>query len=123
MSKIGTERPKEYSDKFDELRQNRVELSYHKYGTAEDLFNMGLVDALGSVEQCVKKYKDTGNMEHLCDAANYLMFEFMYPQREGGVFKTADSDELNGIRDISVNESKEDEPFDFNNCFGITRYT
>lgn len=27
MSRLGTELPKEYSDRFDELRQNRVELA------------------------------------------------------------------------------------------------
>ena len=34
MSQIGTELPTEYSDRFDELRQNRVEVSFYKYGTA-----------------------------------------------------------------------------------------
>ena len=38
MSRIGKELPKEYSDRFDELRQNRVEVSYYKYGTAADNF-------------------------------------------------------------------------------------
>ena len=40
MSRLGTELPKEYSDRFDELRQNRVEVSYYKYGTASDNFGM-----------------------------------------------------------------------------------
>lgn len=83
MSRLGTELPKEYSDRFDELRQNRVEVSYYKYGTASDNFGMKLVNALESHDMCVKKYLKTGNTEYLCDAANYLMFEFMYPQREG----------------------------------------
>lgn len=43
MSKIGKEQPKEYSDRFDELRQNRVALSFYKYGTAADNFGMKLV--------------------------------------------------------------------------------
>ena len=43
MSDIGKRLPKEYSDRFDELRQNRVDLSYHKYGTAADNFGMKLV--------------------------------------------------------------------------------
>lgn len=80
MSKIGIELPKEYSDRFDKLRQNRVEVSFYKYGTAADNFRMKLVDALESHDMCIKKYKETGNTEYLCDAANYLMFEFMYPQ-------------------------------------------
>ena len=40
MSKIGRELPKEYSDRFDELRQNRVNVSYYKYGSAADNFGM-----------------------------------------------------------------------------------
>ena len=48
MSRLGTELPKEYSDRFDELRQNRVEVSYYKYGTAADNFGMKLVNALES---------------------------------------------------------------------------
>lgn len=111
MSKIGTERPKEYSDRFDELRQNRVALSYHKYGTAADNFGMKLVNALESMELCVKKYKDTGNTEYLCDAANYLMFEFMYPQQDGAYFKATNSDESAGICGTSINELREDKHF------------
>nr|DAQ36804.1 MAG TPA: hypothetical protein [Caudoviricetes sp.] len=38
MSKIGTELPTEYSDRFDKLRQNRAEMSFYKYGTAKDNF-------------------------------------------------------------------------------------
>lgn len=80
MSQIGTEKPKEYSDEFDKLRQNRVELSYYKYGSASINFGCGLVNALETHELCIKKYLETGNREYLLDAANYLMFEFMYPQ-------------------------------------------
>ena len=46
MSRIGKEMPKEYSDRFDELRQNRVAVSFYKYGTAADNFGMKLVDAV-----------------------------------------------------------------------------
>ncbi len=112
MSKIGKEMPKEYSDRFDELRQNRVALSYYKYGTAADNFGQRLVNAIESHELCVKKYLETGNTEYLCDAANYLMFEFMYPQREGAYFAATDPDGSAGISGISVNELKRDKHFD-----------
>lgn len=55
MSRIGTELPKEYSDRFDKLRQNRVEVSFYKYGAAADNFGMKLVDALESHDMCIKK--------------------------------------------------------------------
>lgn len=111
MSKIGTTRPKEYSDKFDELRQNRVELSFYKYGTASDNFGMKLVNALESHDMCIEKYKKTGNIEYLCDAANYLMFEFMYPQKEGAYFKATDSKDSAGISGIAVNQLNDDKHF------------
>ncbi len=96
MSKIGQEMPKEYSDKFDILRQNRVEVSYHKYGSAADNFGAKCVDAIKSHDLCIRKYLETGNTEYLCDAANYLMFEFMYPQHENAHFRATSSDESAG---------------------------
>lgn len=112
MSKIGTKMPKEYSDKFDELRQNRVELSFLKYGTAADNFGMKLVNALESHDMCIKKYIETGNTEYLCDAANYLMFEFMYPQKDGAYFKATESKDSAGISGMSVKELYQDKHFD-----------
>lgn len=112
MSEVGKELPKEYSDRFDELRQNRVTLSFYKYGTAADNFGMKLVNALESHDLCIKKYLETGNTEYLCDAANYLMFEFMYPQKEGAYFKATDSEESAGVAGIPVTELKRDKHFD-----------
>lgn len=54
MSDIGKKQPKEYSDRFDELRQNRVALSYYKYGTAADNFGMGFQDGYMA---CINEYK------------------------------------------------------------------
>lgn len=107
MSKIGIELPKEYSDRFDKLCQNRVEVSFYKYGTATDNFGMKLVDALESHDMCIKKYKETGNTEYLCDAANYLMFEFMYPQIPNAFFKATDSGESAGVAGTPINQLKE----------------
>ena len=106
MSRLGKEMPKEYSDWFDELRQNRVEVSFYKYGTAKDNFGEKLVNALESHDLCIKKYLETGNTEYLCDAANYLMFEFMYPQHENAYFKSTGSDESAGVVGTPVNELK-----------------
>ena len=112
MSKIGKELPKEYSDRFDELRQNRVNVSYYKYGSAADNFGMRLVNALESHDMCIKKYLETGNTEYLCDAANYLMFEFMYPQKKDAFLRATDSSESAGISGISVNELNKDRHFE-----------
>ena len=97
----------EYSEKFDELRKNRVAVSYHKYGSAKNNFSTGNVNALESMQLCVEKYKQTHNTEYLCDAANYIMFEFMFPQLEGAYFKATDSKDSAGIVGISEKEMEE----------------
>lgn len=55
MSRLGKEMPAEYSDRFDELRQNRVEVSFYKYGTAKDNFGEKLVNAIESALKNIKK--------------------------------------------------------------------
>lgn len=94
----------EYSDRFDTLRKNRVETSYHKYGTAKKNFGEHYVNALETMQKCVDKYKSTHNTEYLCDAANYLMFEFMYPSFEDAYFKTTSSNESAGISGFTVKD-------------------
>lgn len=112
MSNIGTTMPAEYSDKFDELRQNRVQVSYHKYGSAKDNFGEKLVNALETCQLCIEKYKKTGNTEYLVDAANYLMFEYMYPQRKDAYFRATDSGESAGIVGLSIKQLHEDRYFE-----------
>lgn len=97
---------KEYSERFDELRKNRVKVSFHKYGPAADNFGKRYVDAIGSLVKCLDKYKETGNTEYLCDLANYAMFEFMHPQHPNAHFRATDSSESAGIVGLSANEAK-----------------
>ena len=40
----------EYSEEFDCLRKNRVEVAFYKYGAARDNFRSGRVDALATAE-------------------------------------------------------------------------
>lgn len=94
----------EYSENVDDLRKNRVQTSFYKYGSARVNFGRGYVDALGSHEKCIEAYNRTCNKEYLLDAMNYLMFEFMYPQKKGAYFKPTGSDESAGIVGISVTE-------------------
>lgn len=97
----------EYSERFDQLRKNRVEVSYYKYGPARKNYKTGNVQALPSMERCIEKYNSTGNTEYLVDAANYLMFEFMYPQHPKAHFKATDSKDSAGIVGISVKEMED----------------
>lgn len=96
----------EYSEAFDEKRKGLVEQSYYKYGPARMNFATGNVDAIESLKMCLAKFEETGNLEYLCDVANYAMFRFMFPQ-QGEYFKHTDSDASAGISGMSVNEMEE----------------
>jgi hypothetical protein len=93
----------DYSLQFDEKRKALVVQSHYKYGRAGRNFATGNVDAIGSLEKCLVKFKETGNTEYLLDVANYAMFRYMWPQ-SGEYFKHTDSDESAGIVGMSVNE-------------------
>ena len=96
----------QYSEQFDQLRKNRIEVSYHKYGDARTNFMRGLVDARGCIDKCLKKFDETHNTEYLLDAANYCMFRYMFPQ--GSEYFTAtDSGESAGIVGMSIKEMEE----------------
>lgn len=92
----------EYSEQFDKERKYRVEVSYHKYGPARQNFGGGRVDAIKTAELCLDAFKKDGNTEHLIDAANYLMFRFMYPY-PGESFKPTDSNASVGTIGTPIN--------------------
>ena len=96
----------EYSKAFDEKRKGLIEQSYYKYGPARMNFSTGNVDAIESLKMCLAKFEGTGNLEYLCDVANYAMFRYMFPQ-EGDYFRHTDSDESAGIVGMSVKEMEE----------------
>ena len=80
----------DYSEEFDRLRKNRVAVSFYKYGSARDNFGGGRVDAIATAELCIEAFKKDHNTEHLLDAANYMMFRYMYPM-PNEFFKATDS--------------------------------
>lgn len=93
---------REYSDKFDNERKHRVEVSYYKYGPARDNFGAGRVDALETAKLCIEAFEKDHNTEHLVDAANYLMFRFMYPF-PGEYFQPTDSKNSVGTVGTPIN--------------------
>ena len=93
---------REYSAEFDKLRKSRVEVSFYKYGPARDNFGSGRVDAIGSLELCLEKFKKTHNTEYLLDVANYAMFRYMYPM-PGEYYKPTGSDESAGTVGTPIN--------------------
>jgi hypothetical protein len=54
-----------------------------------------------------EKYKDTGNTEWLVDAANFLMFEFMYPKHRKAHFRATEGGESPGIKGTSARDFRD----------------
>lgn len=98
----------EYNEKFDELRKNRVVTSFHKYGPIAINYEKGLTDGIGCLKLCLDKYEKTGNTEYLVDAANYAMFEYMYPQHKNAHFRPTDSNESAGKVGFCINDMKDE---------------
>ena len=96
----------EYSEQFDKERRYRVEVSYHKYGSARDNFGSGRVDALATLKRCIDAFERDHNTEHLVDAANYCMFRWMYPM-PGEYFRPTDSNGSVGTVGVPINMEKE----------------
>lgn len=96
----------DYSDEFDRIRKNMVIVSHFKYGSARDNFASGRVDAIKTAELCIDAFKKDGNLEHLCDAANYLMFRFKYPF-EGETYNHTDSDGSVGTVGTPINMERD----------------
>lgn len=98
---------REYSTSFDNERKHRVEVSFYKYGSARDNFASGRVDALATAERCIEAFKKDHNTEHLVDAANYLMFRYMYPM-PNEFFKATDSNGSVGTVGTPINFERGD---------------
>ena len=96
----------DYPEQFDKERKYRVEVSRHKYGSARKNFGEGRVDAIATAERCIEAFKKDHNTEHLVDAANYLMFRFMYPM-PGEYFRPTDSSGSVGTVGTQINMERE----------------
>lgn len=96
----------EYCEEFDRKRKNRVTVSFHKYGPARKNFGEGRVDAIKTAELCLSAFEKDHNLEHLVDAANYLMFRYKYPL-PGDVFEATDSKGSVGTVGTPINMEEE----------------
>lgn len=77
----------EYNEEFDELRKNRMIMSFYKYGPLRENYENKLVDSpITNLLKRLELYNKTGNKEHLCDVANFAMIEFMYPYHKNAHF-------------------------------------
>lgn len=68
----------EFCPEFVKLMQDAMCNSYFKYGPVKDGYP-DKVNAIESLEERLRQFKMTGNIEFLVDVANFAMIEFMFP--------------------------------------------
>lgn len=103
--KMMMEDPTIMPGKLDEIIagcKKRMDVSYYKYGAARENFASGRVDAIGSMELCLKKFEETKNNEYLLDVINYAAFRILFPM-PGEYFRATDSSESAGVDGEPVN--------------------
>lgn len=70
-------------------------MSFYRYGKVAEAYP-DKINALDSLQQRIKKYRECGNIEFLIDAANFAMIEFMHPSIPNAFFEPTDCDESPG---------------------------
>lgn len=67
-------------------------VSFFKYGPIKEAYPHK-VDAVRSLEDRLRLYKETGNMDYLTDIANFAMIESMLPKHPTAHYKPTDGGE------------------------------
>jgi hypothetical protein len=65
--------------RFDELRRNRLGFGFFRYHHNFHSGERGKYNSIDSAIDRLRSYKKDGNQEHLVDAANLCMVEFVQP--------------------------------------------
>jgi len=68
---------------------NRIVMGHHRYGPVKN----AKTDNIKAVKDRVGKYEETGNMEYLVDAGNFLMLEYHFPKHPKAHFESVDDGE------------------------------
>lgn len=72
-------RREQWSPEFVRLMRNRLTFGFYRYGSNNPGDIKPAFDLVGGAIERIKRYVRDGNQEHLIDAANLCMVEFMIP--------------------------------------------
>ena len=78
----------QWSDEFIDAMRPRMYMGYFRYGAVRR--QAGRYDNIGSAITRLKLFRTTGNEEHLVDAANVCMVEFIQKNHPNAHFESAD---------------------------------
>ena len=83
----------QFSDDFVRKMKARVFVGFHRYGQSKVYAENNKYDIMETIKARLKLYADTGNQEHLVDAANFIMIEYMYPQHPNAHFESVEEED------------------------------
>lgn len=84
----------EWSPHFAQLMRNRLVMGSFRYQPFEQKRNMKWdYDTAGEAIKRIQKYQETGNTEHLVDAANMCLLEFEFGEHPDKHFESVDDGE------------------------------
>ena len=68
---------------------NRIVMGHHRYGPLKE----GKKDNIKAAKRRIELYIETGNMEYLVDAGNFVMLEYRMPKHPRAHFESVDDGE------------------------------
>jgi len=86
---LDTLRTTEWCPEFEQLCRNRLVMGAFRYGQFNDP-DKWKYDHIRGAEKKLAAYRDTGNLEHLVDVANYALLEFARPSHPQAYFRAED---------------------------------
>ena len=103
----------QFNEQFLQGMLDRMAFGYHNYGPVQRSFPEHY-NAIKSLRQRLKKYRETGNTEWLMDVGNYAMIEFAHPRHKKAHFRPTEKKESPGatLNDGRVAKGKEDYDYD-----------
>lgn len=85
----------QFSEDFIRKMKARVFVGFHRYGQSKQYAETNKYDIIETIKARLKLYQESGNQEHLVDAANFIMIEYMYPQHPNPHFEAVAEEDPN----------------------------
>jgi len=86
---LSTLRETQWCNEFEELMRNRLVFGTFRYGVFGEK-GKPVFDSVGSAIKRLQAYQDDGNLEHLVDAANLCLVEYVEGQHPKRHFEASD---------------------------------
>jgi hypothetical protein len=85
----------QFSEEFIRKMMARIVFGFYRYGQSKQYAENSSYNIIETIKKRLQAYVETGNKEHLVDAANFIMIEYMYPQHKNVHFESVEEEDSN----------------------------